>query len=123
MIDTYNENGLAEQRKLFTELMNNGIKTPVIIGRAYGDLSEEQLQLSASSDLGGFTFRWIGRWNIYCCRKLRFLSIDKFTSIRNTCKLVEQEFPKQNIFLVHLAGEPFLTYKKQLQKSEKKLII
>ena len=60
MIDTYNENGLAEQRKLFTELMNNGIKTPVIIGRAYGDLSEEQLQLSASSDLGALLLDGLG---------------------------------------------------------------
>jgi (E)-4-hydroxy-3-methylbut-2-enyl-diphosphate synthase len=60
MIDTYNENGLAEQRKLFTELMNNGIKTPVIIGRAYGDLSEEQLQLSASSDLGAVLLDGLG---------------------------------------------------------------
>ncbi|MDB0027607.1 (E)-4-hydroxy-3-methylbut-2-enyl-diphosphate synthase, partial [Flavobacteriales bacterium] len=60
MIDTYNENGLAEQRKLFTELMNNGIQTPVIIGRAYGDLSEEQLQLSASSDLGALLLDGLG---------------------------------------------------------------
>ena len=60
MIDTYNENGLAEQRKLFTELMNNGIKTPVIIGRAYGDLPEEQLQLSASSDLGALLLDGLG---------------------------------------------------------------
>jgi len=60
MIDTYNKNGLAEQRKLFTELMNNGIKNPVIIGRAYCDLSEEQLQLSASSDLGALLLDGLG---------------------------------------------------------------
>ena len=60
MIDTYNKNGLAEQRKLFTELMNNGIKTPVIIGRAYGDLTEEQLQLSASTDLGALLLDGLG---------------------------------------------------------------
>jgi len=60
MIDTYNENGLAEQRKLFTELMNNNIKTPVIIGRAYVDLSEQQLQLSASSDFGALLLDGLG---------------------------------------------------------------
>ena len=60
LIDTYNRNGLAEQRKLFTELMNNNIKTPVIIGRAYGDLSEEQLQLSASSDFGALLLDGLG---------------------------------------------------------------
>jgi (E)-4-hydroxy-3-methylbut-2-enyl-diphosphate synthase len=60
LIDTYNRNGLAEQRKLFTELLNNKIKTPVIIGRAYGDLSEEQLQLSASSDFGALLLDGLG---------------------------------------------------------------
>ena len=60
MIDTYNENGVAEQRKLFTELMNNGIKTPVVIGRAYADLLEDQLQLSASSDFGALLLDGLG---------------------------------------------------------------
>jgi len=60
MIDAYNKNGLAEQRKLFTELMNNNIKTPVIIGRAYADLSEQQLQLSASSDFGALFLDGLG---------------------------------------------------------------
>ena len=40
--------------------MNNGIKTPVIIGRAYSDLSESQLQLSASSDLGALLLDGLG---------------------------------------------------------------
>ena len=60
MIDTYNKNGIAEQRKLFTELINTEMKNPVIIGRTYGDLSEEQLQLSASSDFGGLLLDGLG---------------------------------------------------------------
>ena len=60
MIDTYNTNGIAEQRKLFSELMNNKVKTPIIIGRAYGDLSEEQLQLSASADFGALLLDGLG---------------------------------------------------------------
>ena len=60
LIDTYNRNGLAEQRKRFTELINNDIKTPVIIGRAYTDLSEEQLQLSASIDFGALLLDGLG---------------------------------------------------------------
>ena len=60
MIDTYNDNGLAEQRKLFSELMNNKVKTPVVIGRAYGDLSQEQLQLSASADFGALLLDGLG---------------------------------------------------------------
>ena len=58
--DTYNPNGVAEQRKLFTELMNKGIKTPVIIGRAYESLAEDQLQLSASSDFGALLLDGLG---------------------------------------------------------------
>ena len=60
LIDTYNKNGIAEQRKLFVHLINNGVKTPVIIGRAYGDLSEEQLQLSASADFGSLLLDGLG---------------------------------------------------------------
>ena len=60
IIDTYNENGVAEQRKLFTELINNAIKNPVILGRSYEEFSEDQLQLSASSDLGALLLDGLG---------------------------------------------------------------
>jgi len=60
LIDTYNAHGIAEQRKLFTQLMNAECKTPVIIGRAYGDLSEEQLQLSAATDMGALLLDGLG---------------------------------------------------------------
>ena len=60
MIDTYNDNGIAEQRKLFAELIKNEVKTPVIVGRAYGNLSVAQLQLSASSDFGGLLLDGLG---------------------------------------------------------------
>ena len=60
MIDTYNNHGMAEQRKLFTELINNNCSTPVIIGRAYGDLTQEQLQLHASTDMGALLVDGLG---------------------------------------------------------------
>ena len=60
LIDTHNKNGIAEQRRLFVELINNEIKTPVIIGRAYTDLSEEQLQLSAAADIGSLLLDGLG---------------------------------------------------------------
>ena len=40
--------------------MNNNIKTPVIIGRAYVDFSEQQLQLSGSSDFGALLLDGLG---------------------------------------------------------------
>ena len=60
LIDTHNKNGIAEQRRLFVELINNQIKTPVIIGRGYTDLSQEQLQLSAASDIGALLLDGLG---------------------------------------------------------------
>ncbi|PJA07181.1 MAG: 1-hydroxy-2-methyl-2-(E)-butenyl 4-diphosphate synthase, partial [Flavobacteriales bacterium CG_4_10_14_0_2_um_filter_32_8] len=60
MIDTYNQHGMAEQRRLFVELINNKVSSPVIIGRAYGNLSETQLQLYAATDMGGLLIDGLG---------------------------------------------------------------
>lgn len=60
VIDTYHPHGMAEQRKLFNELILNNCDVPVIIGRAYGDLSEEQIQLYASSDMGALLVDGLG---------------------------------------------------------------
>lgn len=60
MIDTYNNHGMAEQRRLFIELMNNDCETPVIIRRTYSNLNEEQLQLEASTDLGTLLLDGLG---------------------------------------------------------------
>ena len=60
MIDAYNKHGMAEQRKLFIDLMNNNCTTPVIIGRAYGNLTEEQLQLQAATDIGALLIDGLG---------------------------------------------------------------
>jgi len=60
VIDTYNAHGMAEQRRLFVELMNNKCDVPVIIGRAYGNLTAEQLQLYAATDMGGLLLDGLG---------------------------------------------------------------
>lgn len=60
LIDTWNEHGYAEQRRLFFELMQQGCDVPVLIGRAYGGISEEQLQLHASTDLGALLLDGLG---------------------------------------------------------------
>ena len=60
MIDTYNTHGMAEQRKLFIELINNDCYTPVVIGRAYGNLSKTQLQLQAATDMGALLIDGLG---------------------------------------------------------------
>ena len=60
LIDTYNEHGMAEQRRLFIELMSENCQVPVIIGRAYGDLSTENLQLYSAIDLGALLVDGLG---------------------------------------------------------------
>lgn len=52
LIDTYNAHGMAEQRRLFFQLMEAGCETPVIIGRAYGSISNDDLVLHSSTDIG-----------------------------------------------------------------------
>jgi (E)-4-hydroxy-3-methylbut-2-enyl-diphosphate synthase len=59
-VDTYNKHGMAEQRRLFVELMNKGCDVPVIIGRAYKDMALEQLQLYAATDFGGLLVDGLG---------------------------------------------------------------
>ena len=51
---------MAEQRRLFIELINDDCPVPVIIGRAYGNLSEEQLQLHAATDMGALLIDGLG---------------------------------------------------------------
>jgi (E)-4-hydroxy-3-methylbut-2-enyl-diphosphate synthase len=60
MIDSYNKHGMAEQRKLFIELMNAKCDVPVIIGRAYGNLTTERLQLQSSTDMGALLLDGLG---------------------------------------------------------------
>ena len=56
---------MVEQRKLFVHLINNEVKTPVIIGRSYGDLSEEALQLFYKVTILDTIIRWVRRWDVY----------------------------------------------------------
>jgi (E)-4-hydroxy-3-methylbut-2-enyl-diphosphate synthase len=52
VFETSNEHGMAEQRRMFIELMNNNCNVPVIIKRNYANLSEEKFQLHSSTDIG-----------------------------------------------------------------------
>ena len=52
LIDTYNTHGMAEERRLFVELMNGACNVPVIIGRAYGGITPDDLVLHSSTDIG-----------------------------------------------------------------------
>lgn len=60
IIDTYNKHGMPEQRRLFVSLLENDCKVPVIIGRAYKDLTAENLQLYSATDIGGLLIDGLG---------------------------------------------------------------
>ena len=60
VIDTANAHGMAEQRKLFTDLINYGCENPVIIGRSYHNLSPDLFQLFSATDIGGLFIDGMG---------------------------------------------------------------
>jgi (E)-4-hydroxy-3-methylbut-2-enyl-diphosphate synthase len=60
VIDTYNKHGYAEQRRLLAELMEEDCRIPVVIRRAYRDLSVDRLQLYAATDIGGLLIDGLG---------------------------------------------------------------
>jgi len=60
ILKTNNINGVAEQRRVFIELINRNIKTPVIISRDYSQLDAKYLQLNSSSDIGSLLIDGLG---------------------------------------------------------------
>lgn len=60
ILNTNNSNGVAEQRRVFIDLINQKVDTPVIIKREYNKISSELLQLHAASDLGALLIDGLG---------------------------------------------------------------
>ena len=60
IIKTNNKHGMAEQRRLFMKLINANCDAPVIIGRNYENLSEEEFQLQTSTDFGALLLDGLG---------------------------------------------------------------
>ncbi|GAB2536228.1 (E)-4-hydroxy-3-methylbut-2-enyl-diphosphate synthase [Rufibacter soli] len=60
ILETENEAAMPEQRKAFIRLMNQHQPVPVIIKRSYEDLTDEQVQLYAATDVGGLLIDGLG---------------------------------------------------------------
>lgn len=60
IFDTNNMHGMAEQRRLFMDLLENQCKLPVIIKRKYEGLTEKDFQLHASTDFGALLLDGFG---------------------------------------------------------------
>ena len=52
ILETENLHGMAEQRRIFFELINDQIKNPVIVKRGYNNLSLEEFRLFSATDIG-----------------------------------------------------------------------
>ncbi|MEO8086597.1 MAG: (E)-4-hydroxy-3-methylbut-2-enyl-diphosphate synthase [Bacteroidota bacterium] len=60
IFETSNEHGMAEQRRMFFELLKQKISAPVIIKRNYAALSDDTLMLHAATDCGGLLIDGFG---------------------------------------------------------------
>jgi|TARA_B110000261_G_C13095685_1_gene361743 (E)-4-hydroxy-3-methylbut-2-enyl-diphosphate synthase len=60
ILSTNNLHGMVEQRKIFNELIAEGIEMPVIVKRAYIGLSEDDFQLYSSTDFGALLIDGLG---------------------------------------------------------------
>jgi len=60
ILESKNENYLADTRRAFIELMNKGIEIPVIIKRTYEDISNDSLMLYSATDFGGLLIDGFG---------------------------------------------------------------
>jgi (E)-4-hydroxy-3-methylbut-2-enyl-diphosphate synthase len=60
VLETQNLHGMAEQRRVFFDLIENEIINPVIIKREYQNISFKDVQLYSSTDLGGLLIDGFG---------------------------------------------------------------
>lgn len=70
VLDTRNLHGMAEQRRVFAELINSNSAVPVIIARSYAGLNADDFQLYAATDLGGLLVDGLGDGVFLSCPEL-----------------------------------------------------
>lgn len=60
ILNSENDHAMAELRRSFIELINNDIKTPVVLRRKYDKVDEERLMLFSATDTGGLLLDGLG---------------------------------------------------------------
>ncbi len=60
ILETSNDHGMAEQRRIFFELLADEIQNPVIIKRTYNEISFDDLRLYAATDFGALLIDGFG---------------------------------------------------------------
>ncbi|MBA4406942.1 4-hydroxy-3-methylbut-2-en-1-yl diphosphate synthase [bacterium] len=84
ILTTNNLHGMAEQRRIFFELMLRKNKNPVILKRSYQNVNEENLRLYSSTDFGALLIEGFGDGVWLTGRQLSDRSFDK-SFINRTC--------------------------------------
>jgi len=96
IINTNNEHAMAEQRRFFFELVNNGIKNPVLIKRDYQNLSLDEVRLYSSTDFGGLLIDGLGD-GVWLSAKINendINSSDKLTLVKES----KEKFISRTLF-------------------------
>ncbi|MFC2094570.1 (E)-4-hydroxy-3-methylbut-2-enyl-diphosphate synthase [Bacteroidota bacterium] len=60
VVETKNKHGMAEQRRLFFELIHKDILNPVIVKREYENISSDQFRIYSSTDFGALLIDGFG---------------------------------------------------------------
>jgi len=60
IFETGNSHGMAEQRRMFIELLQRKITNPVIIRRSYSGIDSDELRLHAATDMGALFLDGLG---------------------------------------------------------------
>ncbi len=60
IVESSNKLGYAEIRRFLFELIENEIRTPVIVKRSYGQITIDKLQLYSATDVGGLLIDGLG---------------------------------------------------------------
>jgi (E)-4-hydroxy-3-methylbut-2-enyl-diphosphate synthase len=60
VLDSKNTHAMAEQRRVFVELINARCEVPVIIARSYADIGADDFQLYSATDVGGLLVDGLG---------------------------------------------------------------
>ncbi len=74
ILESDNAHGYAELRRFVFELIEHGVDTPVVIKRSYEGLSDDELQIYASTDIGGLLIDGMGDGAMLSLEKLSFES-------------------------------------------------
>ena len=87
---TLNEHGMAEQRRAFMKLLQNNVRSTVIIRRTYKNLNPDELRLYSSTDIGALLIDgfgdgvWIDAENILESAEEKNLYVKSFVKVKET---------------------------------------